>query len=170
MSWFSLFKKKKVSYPYQFTDEDRELSKKVRDMKQQMQIREMELQLQNKELEMQLRNAEIKSRILDLMPDGDEADGIAEQLFSPILQSVLGGGLLKGDQTPLLKKSPQDIPPPSRTPLTEEQIREIKDSLPAGVKKYARSAPDAVIRTFALQQIPDLTEEELFRVVKIAHE
>jgi len=169
MGIFSLFKSKKQSFPYEFSEEDRYNSAEVRKLKQQMRIEQLKLENENIRLEAELRNAELRSRIADLLPEGEMGDDIAEQMFMPIIQNALGG---KGISSFLSNKNQteQPSPTPARASLTDEQLRDIRDSLPSGARKFAKTAPDSVLSTIILQQIPALTQEELSRALVIARE
>lgn len=170
MGLFSLFKVRKVSPRYEFTDEDRQNSIEIRRIKQQMMKEELELQREGMRLQLELKNAEIRSRIAEYLPEGDE-DGLAQDLLQPIITAALGGK--SPGQFVANKLQSPPIPTetkPLRQPLTEEQIREIKNSLPRSARKWAASASDDALKTMLLQQIPDLSEQEIQKAISIARE
>lgn len=152
---------------YEFTDEDRRVSAEIRKQRQLYQLEQMEMERQNMRLQIELKNAEIRSRIAEFLPEGEEEDGLAMELFKPIINATLGGMTGNFSPTPN-SNSPPKVP--SREPLSEDKIKDIYDSLPKAAKKYARNAPEETLKTFALQQIPDLSQEELTKVVKVCRE
>jgi len=168
MAFFGLVRSGKKEKPrYEFTDEDREMSANMRRQKQEFQLELMRMEHENMRLQIDLKNAELRARMADLLPEGEEDLGMAGELFKPIIQAALGGGLLGAKNTPPI---PTEQKPPLRAPLTDEQIRGIVDDLPPAGRKFARKASDETLKTFARNLIPDLSDNELERALKIVRE
>lgn len=162
----TLFQKKKpLRESYEFSDDDRNAALAVRKLKQDMKLEQLRLEHENMRLQIELKNAEIRARMADYLPSGDDGDTMAEQLFMPIIEKALGGSL--NSSSPPTHTEDKT---PSREPLTDEQMRELRDSLPRSARAWARRASDATLKTMLLQQIPGLSAQELERALVIARE
>jgi len=173
MRILSLFKSEKKPTPrYEFTEEDRKYSAEIRKKKQEMELMRMQHEMSLMESQVQLKSMELKAKMLELVPEGEEEDGVS-QMIMQIMQPALGGMINKFSQgTPQPPSQPhkeQEIIP-SREPISVEELRDFRDSLPRAQRKWAKTAPDGVLRNIILNQMPDLSEQEISLAIQVARE
>lgn len=166
MGLFGLKIVKEKKQNHYFDDEDRKLSAEMRAAKQQYMRSEWEHKIKMLELETALQEAKTRASISDMLPEGEEGDTMAMTMFQPIIEKFLQGAMNK----PTPPTSLVNTSAPARTPLTDEEIREYKSTISSSMLKRARTMPDAIIKGYCLNEIPDLTDEEFSRVLLILRE
>jgi len=172
MGIFTRNKSKQVSRNlYEFTDEDRQQSVLIRKQKQENKLEELRLQQENIRLQIELKNTELRARIADYLPDTGE-DGLAEGMFMPIITKALEGFTKKALPNPSATSldTPNSKVDSSREPLTDDQLRELKKTLPKAIQKYARTCDDETLKKMILSHIPDASEQEIERALIISKE
>lgn len=164
MSLFSWFKSKKPNYV--FKEEDRDISADFRKKRAELSIKEMELNSKLKQAELELKLREVEEH-LNSFDENDEEDFPEDKLNPDAMLMLLLTNIFKNNQQP---QQPTQQQPPLKNNLTDEQIREVIKNLPPRAIKIAKGLDDDTLRTYIINQMPNIDDESIKRGITALRE
>lgn len=168
MAIWNFWKKGRKKTGHDLTDEDREqaeVMKKARWEAQRLQLaRDQELAQLKAEREQLKIQADIQ-RYRDIIgDDGEEEEGMEDQLLAGILQRSLGGRSFSPSDGVASSGSP---PTPSAIFLSDEQLMEIWGKVPKPYRKMAKGMTEQQIDAIIQQKVGVLDPDTRARAFKL---
>jgi hypothetical protein len=160
MSWFKVFKRYRNAH--EFTDEDRNLSKEVREHRASLRKERLEIEkikLEMEKLEYQARLQELRE---ELFPQEEEEEAPQSPEMA-ILMSLMQGFISKSNIPP----QPQNITPATKDKivLTDDEIKAQISQIPSKYLKMAKVMPKEQIKSYILNINPDLSDETIDKAI-----
>jgi len=166
MGIFDIFKKKQKDnrVNYDFEQEDRELSLKIRRQKAELKQLEMQRQTELDRLEYEKRKIQIEQELEELRGVSfDEEEETGDSVDNTLI-TLLAGIFAKNNSS----VSPPPIQQkPASVTLTNEQITEYLDSIPKPALKIAKNWNDEQLSKFLETQMPNLETETINRAISL---
>lgn len=182
MVWWNPFswKKKEKASSYTFTDEDRQRSAELK--KAQADLRRMQLQkeIEINKLEADIALEELRMDLAELRGESGEEDKSIEGMFAEVFKPVVEAYAFKmksevqKNMLPLNSSSGNvQTPPTTNSELKEfsdEELLSFWNDLSPFEKEMAKNASDDKIRSFVINEFPDIKQEQIAKIIKFVHE
>ena len=159
---------------YALTDEDREDATAVKRIKQQQRMIERESNLMREKMRLEQIRSDYLQLKNDLTPEIEEEEDDANAMLMSVLLPAL-----------MSKFQPQTTPDPfsiqqqtapevgipasavSQVTLSDEQIKELINSQPKQVLKFAKKSDDATLRKLMYSHMPGMAPETIDKAIII---
>lgn len=182
MVWWNPFswKKDKKVTSYTFTDEDRQRSAELK--KAQSDLRRMQLQkeMEINKLEADIALEELRMDLAELRGETEENNNSLEGMFAEVFKPVVEAYAYKMKSEVQNKILPLNSSSGNvQTPLTtnselkefsDEELLSFWNDLSPFEKEMAKNASDEKIRSFVINEFPDIKQEQIAKIIKFVHE
>lgn len=164
MGFLDIFRQKKERSPSVESEEMLQLREQKRLLMQQQQANALELMVKQQELK--LREIQVKiDEIDDQYEDEDEFS--PENMFMNIVQKAIPQFQAPTGVNPSKEQSVISTPNAGGLSLTDEQLKQYWDTVPAHYKLIAKGMSDEQIKEFIKQKQPNLDANTLERAILV---
>jgi hypothetical protein len=148
---------------HDFSEQDREFSINVRKLK----MEEKKLEYERRKLEHDVAMAELQEKLEDIRsayePETEEGSDGADAMMMGLLSSIL----MKGNAPVAVSASSTTPTPNTKERLTDEQLREILDTVPKGYRKLAKGMSDETLTGLIRSKLPNLDDDSINRGIQL---